>query len=162
MRKGTLIVLAAALNVVIAGAACSSARGNEGGDEAGTSGSGDAVTIAGCLSGQDGRFVLTAMPDAAGAVAARAVADERETHSYVLVGGTNLQEQLGKRVEVVGTIEGKDARLDHDSGKKTTAAPATTGGDTPTVSTKEEIEIEAKRLNVREVRPVAGSCHLTP
>ena len=79
----------------------------------------------------------------------------------MLVGGTNLQEQLGKRVEVVGTIEGKDARLDHDASKKTTAAPAA-GGDTPTVATKEEVEIEAKRMNVREVRPLAGTCHLTP
>ena len=161
MRKGKLIVLAAALNMAIAGAACSSARGNEGGDESRTSGSGEAVTIAGCLTGQDGHFVLTAAPDAAGAVAARAVADERETHSYVLVGGSNLQDQLGKRVEVVGTIEGNDARLDHDASKKTAAAPAT-GGETPTVATKEEVEIEAKRLNVREVRPLAGTCSLTP
>jgi hypothetical protein len=153
--------LAAALNLAIAGAACSSARGNENGDEAGASGSGEAVTIAGCLTGQDGNFVLTAAPDAAGAVAARAVADERETYSYVLSGGSNLQEHVGKRVEVVGTIEGKDARLDHDSVKKTTeAAPA--GGDTPTVATKEEVEIEARRLTVREVRPVTGTCNLTP
>lgn len=161
MRKGTLIVLAAALNVAIAGAACSSARGNEGGDEASASGSGDAVTISGCLTGQDGQFVLTAAPDAAGAVAARAVADERETHSYVLVGGTNLQDQIGKRVEVVGTIEGRERGIDHDASKTTTAAPAA-GGDTPTVSTKEEVEIEVKRMNVREVRPVTGTCQLTP
>ncbi len=161
MRKGTLIVLAVALNVAIAGAACSSARGNESGDEARASGSGDAVTIAGCLTGQDGNFVLTAAPDAAGAVAARAVGDERETRSYVLSGGTNLQEHLGKRVEVVGTIEGGAGRIDHDASKKTTAA-APTGGDTPTVATKEEVEIEARRLSVREVRPVAGTCQLTP
>ena len=161
MRTRTLIVLAAALNLAIAGAACSSARGNESGDETGASGSGDAVTIAGCLTGQDGNFVLTAAPDAAGAVAARAVADERETHSYVLYGGNNLQEHVGKRVEVVGTIEGRAGRIDHDSSKKTTA-PAPAGGDTPTVATKEEVEIEARRLTVRDVRPVTGTCNLTP
>ena len=160
MRKRTLIVLAAALNVAIAGAACSSARGNESGDDARASGSGDAVTIAGCLSGQDGQFVLTAAPDAAGSIAARTVADERETHSYVLSGGTNLQEHVGKRVEVVGTVEEGAGRIDHDASKKTTeATPA--GGDTPTVATKEEVEIEAKRMNVREVRAVAGTCQLT-
>jgi hypothetical protein len=160
VRKRTLIVLAAALNVAIAGAACSSARGNESGDEGRASGSGDAVTIAGCLSGQDGRFVLTAAPDAAGAIAARSVGDERETHSYVLTGGSNLQEHLGKRVEVVGTIEGGAGRIDHDA-KKTTTTAAPAGGDTPTVATKEEVEMEAKRLTVREVRPVAGTCQLT-
>lgn len=160
MRKGTLIVLAAALNVTIAGAACSSARGDESGDQARESGSGDAVTISGCLTGQDGNFVLTAAPDAAGAVAARAVADERETFSYVLIGGDNLQEHAGKRVEVVGTIEGRAGRIDHDASKTTAAAPA--GGETPTVATKEEIEIEARRLTVQEVRPVAGTCQLTP
>ena len=159
MRNGTLIVLAAALNLAIAGAACSSARGNENGDGDRASGSGDAVTISGCLTGRDGNFVLTAAPDATAAVAARAVADERETHSYVLVGGTNLQEQLGKRVEVVGTVEGRERGIDHDSKKTTTSAPAS--GDTPTVSTKEEIEVEVRRLNVREVRPVAGTCQLT-
>lgn len=161
MRIRTLIVLAATASLAIAGAACSSARGNESGDETRSSGSGDAVTIAGCLTGQDGNFVLTAAPDAAGAVAARAVGDERETRSYVLSGGTNLQEHVGKRVEVVGTIEGGAGRIDHDASKKTTtAAPA--AGDTPTVATKEEVEIEAKRLSVQQVRPVAGTCKLTP
>lgn len=160
MRNGTLIVLASALNLAIAGAACSSARGNEDGDGNRASGSGDAVTISGCLTGKDGNFVLTAAPDAATAVAARAVADERETHSYVLAGGTNLQEHLGKRVEVVGTVEGRERGIDQDSKKTTSAAPAS--GDTPTVSTKEEVEVEVRRLNVREVRPVAGTCQLTP
>ena len=160
MSKRTLIVLAAALNLAMAGAACSAARGDERGDDDRASGSGDAVTIAGCLSGQDGNFVLTAAPDAAAAVAARAVADERETHSYMLSGGTNLQEHVGKRVEVIGTIEGRERGIDQDSSKKT-STPATAGGDTPTVETKEEVEIEVKRLNVREVRAVAGNCQLT-
>lgn len=159
MGKGTLIILGAALNVAIAGAACSSARGNEGGDGDRASSSGDAVTIAGCLTGQNGNFVLTAAPDAAAALAARTVADERETHSYVLVGGTNLQDQVGKRVEVVGIVEGRERGIDHDSKKTTAGAPAS--GDTPTVSTKEEVEIEVRRLNVREVRAVAGTCQLT-
>ena len=161
MRKRTLIVLAGALNVAIAGAACSSARGNEGGDEARAAAQVMRSPSAGCLTGQDGQFVLTAAPDAAGAIAARTVGDERETHSYVLSGGTNLQEHVGKRVEVVGTVEEGAGRIDHDASKKTTeATPAS--GDTPTVATKEEVEIEAKRMSVREVRPVAGTCQLTP
>ncbi len=160
MSKRSLICLAAVANFAIAATACSSARGDEPEGNGSAKGSGDEVTIAGCLSGSDGNFVLTAAPDAAVAATERAFADERETHTYVLSGGTNLQQHLGKRVEVVGTLEGRERELDHDAKSKTTAPP--TGGDTPTVATKEEIEVEVRGLNVREVRSVSGTCTLTP
>jgi hypothetical protein len=38
--------------------------------------------------------------------------NERDTHSYVLVGGDNLQAHLGKRVEVVGTLSGKSQDME--------------------------------------------------
>ena len=162
MRNGTLINLVLGLNLAIAGAACSSARGNEDAPDATASGSGDEVTIAGCLSGTDGRFALTAAPDAAGAIASRTVVgDERETHSYVLVGGTNLQDHVGKRVEVRGSIVGGEKELEHEATKKTEQPDATGSGDKPTVKTQEEVEVEVRQLSVREVRPVAGNCQLT-
>ena len=160
MCKRTLISLTAALTLAIAGAACSSARGDEGEATGRASGSGDEVTISGCLSGSDGRFVLTAAPDAAVATAARAMADERETYSYVLTGGNNLQEHMGKRVEVIGTLEGRGRGIDHDA--RTTAEAPSSGGQTPTVATKEEVEVEVRKLVVREVRPLSGACTLTP
>ena len=163
MRNGTLIQLVLGLNLAIAGAACSSARGNEDGGDARPSGSGDDVTIAGCLSGADGRFALTAVPDATGAIAGRAVVgNERETHSYVLVGGSNLQEHVGKRVEVTGTIVGREREIDHEAEKKTQQPDATGSGDKPTVKTEEDVEVEVRQLNVREVRGVSGNCQLTP
>lgn len=162
MRNGTLINLVLGLNLAIAGAACSSARGSEERADARPSGSGDEVTIAGCLSGADGRFALTAAPDASAAVAGRAVAgDERETHSYVLIGGNNLQEHLGKRVEVTGTIVGKEKDIEHEAAKKTEQPDATGSGDRPTVKTQEDVEVEVRQLNVRDVRAVAGNCQLT-
>ena len=104
MEKRTLICVASAISLAI-GAACSSTRGEEAKNSGRDSGSGDAVTIAGCLtSGADGRFALTAAPDAAVATAARAMDNERDTHCYVLIGGENLQSHLGKRVEVTGTL----------------------------------------------------------
>lgn len=160
MSKRTLICLAAAANLAIAGAACSSARGDEREAGAKPSGSGDEVTVSGCLSGENGNFVLTAAPDAAVAATERAFADERETHSYVLNGGTNLQEHVGKRVEVVGHIVGGERELDHDA-KAKTEQPAS-GKDTPTVTTKEEVEVEVRQLNVSQVRPTSGNCTLTP
>jgi hypothetical protein len=162
VEKRTLISVAVALNLAIAGAACSNARGIERETSAGSS-SGDTVTIAGCLtSSPDGRFALTAAPDAAVATAARAMDNERDTHSYMLIGGDNLQSHLGKRVEVIGTIAGKTQDFEREATKKTEAAPATTGGDTPTVKTTEDLDIEVRQLNVRQVRDLAPTCAVNP
>ena len=150
MEKPTLICAVAALNLAIA-VACSNIRGE------------DTVTVAGCLSAsEDGRYALTAAPDAAIATAARAMDNERDTHTYVLVGGDNLQAHLGKRVEVTGTLSGKKHDMEQESSKKTEAAPATTGGETPTVKTTEDIDLEARQLKVREVREVAPTCSVNP
>lgn len=163
MRNGHTICLALGFTLAMFGAACSSARGNEEATDTRAGGSGDAVTIAGCLSGtQDGRFALTAAPDPVAAAAARsAMGDERETHSYILVGGENLQQHIGRRVEVVGTVTGREREIEHDD-KKTAEVPNATGGDDkPTVKTTEEVEVEVRTLQVREVRAVAGECKLT-
>jgi len=99
----------------VTGAACSAARGDERASTSAASGSGETTTIAGCLtSSPDGRFALTAAPDAAVATAARAMDNERDTHTYVLVGGENLQAHLGKRVEVTGTISGKAQDMEQE------------------------------------------------
>lgn len=162
MRNGRLITLLLGANMAMLGAACSSASGNDDRGDARPSGSGDEVTIAGCLSGSEGRFALTAAPDAAAAVAGRAVSgDERETHSYILVGGSNLQQHLGRRVEVTGTVSGGATQVDHEAEKKNVEPDATGGGETPTVKTQEEVEVQVRRLNVRDVRSVAGDCQLT-
>ena len=162
MKKRTLICVAGALNLAIA-AACSSARGDEPKADDRSSRSADTVTIAGCLSsGADGRFALTAAPDTAVATAARAMDNERDTHSYVLVGGDNLQAHLGKRVEVVGTLVGKTQDFEREAKHKTEAAPAAGSNDTPTVKTKEDIDLEVRQLNVREVRDVAPNCVVNP
>ena len=162
MGKGQLIFFAATLNLALAGAACSSARGNEEGREGGASGSGESMTVAGCLtSSQDGRFALTATPDATVAAAERAVSDERTTHVYTLVGGTDLQSHVGRRVEVVGTVSGREQEVDHDAKKETEGTPAAGGDDKPVVTTKEEVEVEARQLHVQRVRPLEGNCTLT-
>ena len=157
MEKRLLICAAAALNLVIA-AACSSARGDErDGDD------GDTVTVAGCLtSSEDGRFALTAAPDAAISTTARAMDNERDTNSYVLVGGDNLQAHVGKRVEVTGTLTGKTQDMEQESSKKTSTAPADGGDDTPTVKTTEDIDVNVRQLNVREVRAVSPTCVVNP
>jgi hypothetical protein len=123
------------------------------------------VTISGCLSGgNDGRFVLTAAPGPGVTTAARPGMGERDTHSYVLVGGTNLQSHLGKRIEVSGTLVGRERELEHEAKTRSEAAPTGTSGrqDTPTVTTKTEVDVEIQQLNVRDVREVAPTCQLNP
>lgn len=157
-----LICVTGALILALAGARCSPAKGNEpaAGD---ANGSGDTVTIAGCLTASpDGLFALTAAPDAAVATAARAMNDERETHSYVLIGGENLAAHLGKRVEVTGKLSGKTQEMETDAKNKTEGTPATSGGDTPTVKTKEEVDLEVRQLHVSSVKNVAPTCTVNP
>ena len=160
MKRGTLIWVAA-LTFAVACAGCSPTRGDA--RDSNANGSGDTVTIAGCLStGQDGRFALTAAPGAAVATTARAMDDERDTHSYVLVGGENLQAHVGKRVEVIGTLSGGTQDMERTDTKKTESAPAASGGDTPTVKTKEEIDLQVRQLNVQRVRDLAPTCAVNP
>lgn len=164
MKRRTLIWVAA-INFAVAGAGCSAARGNEGNGETAASGSADTVTVSGCLSsGQDGRFALTAAPDAAVSGVARATGldADRDTNAYVLIGGDNLQAHVGKRVEVTGTLQGHKQDVEQHDTKKTEAAPAAGGNDTPVVKTKESVDLEVRQLNVRGVRDVAPTCSVTP
>jgi hypothetical protein len=156
-----LICVTVAVILAFAGARCSPARGEHASEAA--KGSGDTVTVSGCLTASpDGNFALTAAPDAAVSTAARAMNDERETHSYVLVGGDNLTQHLGKRVEVTGKLAGRTQEMEQDARKTTESAPSTAGGDTPTVKTKEEIDLEVRQLHVSAVKSVAPTCAVNP
>lgn len=159
MKKRNLFYATAPVIFALA-AGCSAISGEKRNSIDADSSSGDVVTIAGCLStDSNGRYALTAMTDAAGGAVARGFDNDIDTKSYVLNGGDNLQAHLGKRVEVIGTIEGKSIDMEHKETKKTEQPPAS-GGDhnQPSVKTKEEIDMEARQLNVREVRDVAGTC----
>ena len=162
MKKRNLF-FAVAPSIFALAAGCSAISGEKKDDASAKSGSGDEVTIAGCLStDSNGRFALTAMTDSAGGAMARGFDNDIDTKSYVLNGGDDLQSHLGKRVEVVGTIEGKSIDMEHQD-TKTTEQPPAAGGDhnQPSVKTKEDIDLEARQLKVRQVRDVAGTCTAT-
>jgi hypothetical protein len=163
VKRRTLIWVAA-INFAVAGAGCSAARGNERTSDEAKSSSADTVTVSGCLTGSaDGRFAVTAAPDAAVAAAAQATAldPDRDTNAYVLIGGDNLQAHVGKRVEVVGTLQGHKQDVEQHDTTKTAADSAVGGKDTPTVKTKESVDLEVRQLNVRSVRDVAPTCSVT-
>ena len=163
MKRSSLIYAISPVIFALA-AGCSAISGEKKDSAGASSGSGDTTTVSGCLSTDaSGRYALTVAPDATGAAASRGFDVERETRVYVLSGGDNLQAHLGKKVEVVGTVEGKKIDIEH-SDKKQQAEPAATGGDhnQPVVKTKEEIDVEARQMNVREVRDIAPNCTITP
>jgi hypothetical protein len=166
VKKRTPVYVAATFSIALAASACSdgsaergsAANANDANREAG-----ETVQVAGCLSGgPDGRVVLTAAPDPAVTTAARVGMGDRDTHSYVLVGGDNLQSHIGKRVEVTGRIVGKDDDMEHEAERETESTPTARREDTPTVTTKEEIEVEIRQLSVAEVREVAPTCQVSP
>jgi len=163
--KKTNLIYAIAPVIFALATACSAVSGEKRNSLGAESSSGDVATIAGCLSTDaEGHFALTAAPDAAGSIAARTVDDrDRDTKSYLLIGGDNLQAHLGKRVEVVGTMSGKKIDIEHNDTKKT-EEPAASGGDhnQPSVKTKEEVDVVARQLNVREIRDLAPTCTITP
>jgi hypothetical protein len=165
--KRTPIFVTLSVSMALAGAACSSERSHPnattGEDASRVARGGDRVTVAGCLSGSpDGRVVLTAAPDPGVSTAARPGMGERDTHSYVLVGGSNLQQHIGKRVEVSGTLAGRREELERESRteSQSPAPTGTSGRETPTVKTREEVDLEVRQLNVSDVREVAPTCQV--
>ena len=163
MKKRNLIYSIAPVIFALA-AGCSAISGEKRDGDGKATGSGDSVTVAGCLSSDaNGRFALTAAPDATGSIAARTIDDnDRDTKSYVLIGGDNLQAHLGKKVEVTGTVSGKTIDMEHKAATES-KEPAASGGDhnQPSVKTKEEIDVEARQLTVREIKDVAATCTVT-
>ncbi len=130
------------------GAAASRANGNE-------------VTVNGCLSaGPGGSFVLTASTGAEVAVSARAGSGTRETYSYGLVGGQNLQQHLGRRVEVTGRLDDDaDQEVEMEAKRESSTAGKSGGEDvTAKVETKEEVDIEVRQLHIGSIRQVDGTC----
>jgi hypothetical protein len=168
MRQPILSVVS--LSLVLAGAACSNYSAEERATPAASgerplAGGGDMVKVEGCLSGApDGRVVVTAAPDPLGSAVARAGVDrDRDTNSYVLVGGESLQSHIGKRVEVTGTLIGKTQEVEQEAKRETQSAPATAGSDkTPTVKTSETVDLEVRQLQVAGVRDLAPTCQITP
>jgi hypothetical protein len=165
----TPIHAAASLMLALAASACSSDRPQ--GDAAAPaaanrpSGPSDAVTVAGCLSGgPDGHYVLTAAPDKGVTTAARPGMGERDTFSYVLVGGSNLQQFVGTRVEVSGTLAGRRQELESEARTEGPARPTGTSGaaDQPRVETKAEVDVEVRQLTVSAIRQLDPACKLNP
>lgn len=111
------------------------------------------LTVSGCLKAGDAddMFVLTA---------ARSEGS-METATYQLQGGNgaNLQEHVGRQVQVTGTVQAQQEIASRGTAEATgEEARGTAGSATPTVQTRTEIDI--KRLSVSSVKPLGDKCEM--
>jgi hypothetical protein len=153
------------LSLGIGAASCARDRGDQSQSAADASQKADRdqVEVTGCLTAnvETNQFVLTANTTALTSLTNRAAAGEAESYHYQLVGGTNLQQYVGKEVMVKGSIEGKGKDVNIETKEPETTAPKSRGEEvTPAIESKHEIEMQVERLNVASVTPTGSVCQV--
>ena len=117
------------------------------------------VEVTGCLTAGPAQknFVLTAQPQPVGSVAPR-VDNEKATFTYELVGGQNLAQHVNRQVTVRGRLDDEKDKAEFEQTQKSTEPEATPGGDTPTVTSTQEVEVRVRRIFIESVTPTAERC----
>lgn len=124
------------------------------------SATGPEATVTGCLTASlDGRSYALSPADSSALPAGQPIPGGT-TISYELVGNledfrrhANQEVTARGRTELSATREAEVARTD-----EATQAPAPGVGDTPTVETKEEVQVEVRRLHVDSVVATGTPC----
>jgi hypothetical protein len=111
------------------------------------------ATVTGCLRAGDaaGTFVLTTSQ----------TADATTPATYHLTGASdvNLQDHIGKRVEVSGVVEAQSQIATREAPKPADNATGTAGtSGTPTVQTNTALSV--RRLNVTSIKRTDGECEM--
>lgn len=117
------------------------------------------ISVNGCLTaGPDQkRFVLTADAPPLSSTAVRSTGSS-PTFTYELVGGQNLSEHLGRRVTVHGRLDAAQDSAEFERQRESAVDTPTPRGETPTVTSTEEVEIEVRRLFIESVEGTAEAC----
>jgi hypothetical protein len=163
MRSPLFCVLILAMTV--GSAACNRDSSDRARDAAAVDAGGDGpeITVTGCLTGAPDRsaFVVTASRDALASGALHSGLGEVPTYTYELVGGSDLQAHVGRTVQVTGRVdEDRKGDIDVDT-KSKVELPQTRVGDkdvTPAIETREEVEVEVRRLHVSSLTPMGQPC----
>ena len=120
----------------------------------------DRIEVIGCLTGNPAvnQFVVTANADTMTSLANRAADGKAETFSYVLEGGSNLPEHIGKEVIVKGKIAG-DPHVVSMERKEDEVVKATPKTETAAeVALTQEVELKVTPLRVESLNPTGASC----
>ena len=111
------------------------------------------MTVTGCLKAGEaaGTFVVTA---------ARSAGSSSDTATYQLIGeqAANLQEHVGRQVEVSGTMQAHQEIATTATPQPPANERATGTSGTPTVQTKTEVDI--RRLAVTSIKPLGDKCDM--
>jgi hypothetical protein len=121
------------------------------------------IEVTGCVTANadTNQFVLTANQTALTALTNRAAAGEAESFHYQLLGGSDLQQYVGKEVVVKGSVEGKGDDVNIETKEPTGAVPKSRGEEvTPAVESTHEIEMQVERLNVASIAPTGSACQI--
>jgi hypothetical protein len=107
------------------------------------------VSVIGCLKrgalAENTLVLLSSQADASGGTA---------TYELVSRPELNAEDNVGKQVEVTGTLRSREEVASTSGTVAERAAKGTSG--TPTVETKSDVDI--RRINVTKVTPTGGSC----
>jgi hypothetical protein len=142
--------------------ACSRDRGNIE-PQAADAGDREQVEVTGCLASNPNTnaFVLTANQTALTQLTNRAAAGEAESFHYQLVGGSDLQQHVGREVVVKGSIEGDGKDVNLKTTETRSGEPSSRNEQvTPAVESTQEIEMQVERLNVTSVTPTGAACQI--
>ena len=161
-RWFTSLVMTLAMTVMLTACRDGNERRPENLQADATAPSGPEVSVTGCLTaGRDASaFVLTAARDSLATGTLQASRGEVPTYTYELVGApADLTPHVGKQVEVRGRID-PDVKESVDVEAKTRdEQPAVRAGqDSARVETRQEIEIDVRRLYVLSTTPTDRRC----
>ena len=127
-----------------------------------TAARGPEMSVTGCLTANvDGRSYVLTPSDTSGTPSERTMQmPGRETVTYELVGNG---EEFRRHANTVVTVRGREdasARRESDIERKDEAEqrPAAGVKDTPTVETKEEVEVNVRRLHAESVVASGNAC----
>lgn len=123
----------------------------------------DPVSVTGCLTAGPAQknFVLTAEADPMTSTTARTAAGVLPTFTYELVGGDNLGQHLNRQVTVRGRLDEEKDAAEFERTRRSRAPEQTPDGDTPTVTSTEEVEVRVRRLFIESVTPTGQDCDST-
>ncbi len=122
-----------------------------------TGGRPEVMTVTGCLSSAEGRYVLTALEGATGPGSGQAA-----TETYQLTDADErLRDHVGKQVRVNGEAEPARIAEVRESTPPAATATGTAGnqsGNQPSVSSETQTRLELRRMSVMSVMPTGEDC----
>ena len=121
----------------------------------------DPISVQGCLTAgpEQENFVLTAASTPMTTTTARVAGQTQPTFTYELVGGQNLGQHVGQQVTVRGRLDDEKDDAEFEQQRESAVDEPTPRGETPTVTSTEQVEVEVRRIFVEGVEGTGQACN---